>query len=575
MVYTGKPSRGCGMCKSRRIKCDEKRPTCGNCKKSARKCPGYPDEFDLVFRDENKAMARKARKTSGSAPSRSCTGGSSSHASPYLSPNAIFDLQSEASSLQLASTSRPRTLSGHSSDGELIHFTQEMQKPLPLDQIFDFQSFAWNIEVPATITMPPEYEAVPFFFKNFITLPQQAESTRGFLEYLVPLYNRARSSSVLHLATTAVAMATCGQYPGRQELLRNAVSTYGKALKKLNDDLQDPVMSKSDETVLAILMFSLYETIMSTDDTITAWGQHVDGAVTLTKLRGTDQFNDEMSHAIFRAVRTMMITSCVQRSKPVDDFPGVKGWIGNGEFNEENVANRLTLICIDLPSLRARANNLTKTPHDPNNELEAKQILEVAQMVDDNLAEWYVTLPSEWKHSTIGVVSEMPALEDLAITEKWPGEQHIYNDVPLASIVNDYRVCRIFCRRVMMACINWLSIGGITENEREYNQSVYVIQQMVDDVSACVPFHLDYELQVVAKSMGQEQNAAEAFGGYSLVWPLYVAANAESVPQAQRDWLFGRLSVIGTKFGLSSAQVLVLARRHVLTCGPIGSSRVP
>lgn len=63
--------------------------------------------------------------------------------------------------------------------------------------------------------------------------------------------------------------------------------------------------------------------------------------------------------------------------------------------------------------------------------------------------------------------------------------------------------------------------------------------------------------------------AAEAFGGYSLVWPLYVAANAETVPQRQRDWLSGRLFIIGSKFGLSSAQVLVLARRHVLTCGPM------
>jgi hypothetical protein len=49
------------------------------------------------------------------------------------------------------------------------------------------------------------------------------------------------------------------------------------------------------------------QTIMSTDDTITAWGNHVDGAVALTKLRGTEQFKDEMSHAIFRAVRTMMV----------------------------------------------------------------------------------------------------------------------------------------------------------------------------------------------------------------------------------------------------------------------------
>lgn len=65
--------------------CDEKRPTCGNCKKSGRECPGYPDEFDLVFRDENKAMARKAKKTTVLIPSRSSTGGSSSsHTSPHL-----------------------------------------------------------------------------------------------------------------------------------------------------------------------------------------------------------------------------------------------------------------------------------------------------------------------------------------------------------------------------------------------------------------------------------------------------------------------------------------------------------
>jgi hypothetical protein len=265
---------------------------------------------------------------------------------------------------------------------------------------------------------------------------------------------------------------------------------------------------------------------MSTDDTITAWGNHVDGAVALTKLRGTEQFKDEMSHAIFRAVRTMMvcpttwrklpwltsqITSCVQRSKPIDDFPGTQGWIGNGVFSDENVANRLTLICIDLPSLRARANTLTTTPHSSTHESEARQILSFAQMVDNNLAEWYATLPPEWKHSTIGVVSEMPDLSELATTEKWPGEQHIYNDVPLASIVNDYRVCRIFCRRVIMACITWLGIGGYEDAEGEYRQSVYVIQKMVDDISACVPFHLDYGLQVVAQDMGQEQNGNSPF----------------------------------------------------------------
>ena len=61
----------------------------------------------------------------------------------------------------------------------------------------------------------------------------------------------------------------------------------------------------------------------------------------------------------------------------------------------------------------------------------------------------------------------------------------------------------------------------------------------------------------------------EALGGYFLVWPIFVAANTECVPPQQREWLEGRLSHIGQTFGLSQAQVLVLARRHVLTCGPV------
>jgi hypothetical protein len=240
---------------------------------------------------------------------------------------------------------------------------------------------------------------------------------------------------------------------------------------------------------------------MSTDGTITAWGNHVDGAVTLTKLRGTDQFNNPMSLAMFRAVRTMMITSCVQRSKPVDTFPGTQGWMGTGDMSEENAANRLTLICIDLPNLRARANRLTSSPYSTTEAPEARQILEFAQLVDDNLDAWYRTLPPEWKHRIIGVEGGAISDEDLAEAEKWPGEQHVYHDIPLASIMNDYRVCRIFCRRVMLACVEWLGDGGVGV----YEQSVFVVQQMVDEISACVPFHMCYDLQPVARESGQEQ----------------------------------------------------------------------
>ena len=50
------------MCRTRRIKCDETKPTCNQCAKSRRQCPGYEDEFNLVFRDETQATKRRACK---------------------------------------------------------------------------------------------------------------------------------------------------------------------------------------------------------------------------------------------------------------------------------------------------------------------------------------------------------------------------------------------------------------------------------------------------------------------------------------------------------------------------------
>ncbi|OCK84498.1 hypothetical protein K432DRAFT_378513 [Lepidopterella palustris CBS 459.81] len=550
MVYTGKPSRGCQTCKSRRIKCDEIRPTCTQCRKSGRTCPGYPDEFDLIFRDENAALERRARKASGSK--------SASRGSSRPSPSSGSEPSPEAG-LVLLSDSPLSQNSPCADQSRLV---------LPSDHSL-FQAYLWYLgnAVPPPLAPSAETQATAFFFRNFVLLPQQAESMRGFLELLVPLYNQSMPFSALHLATHAVSLSTLGNYPGRHQLLRDASVAYGQALKKVKQALEDPVESKADETVLAILMFSLYEAIVSTNETVTAWASHVDGAVALTKLRGAEQFKNPQSYQVFRAVRTMMITSCVQRSKPVEEFPTANGWLGD-ENSQENAANRLTLISIDLPAIRARARTLLSHERSAATEAEALALIEYAQMVDANLENWARTLPDYWNYRTAGMVYDMP--EDLNSAEQWPGPQHAYDDVFIANIINDYRVSRIFCQSVILGCASWLAPDGHdSRTDANCINAHFVIQEMADEIAASVPFHVSYDMQPMAKKLGQDVSAAEALGGYFLVWPLFVAANADSVPLNQRDWFRGRLYHIGREFGLSNAQILVLARRHVLTCGPM------
>lgn len=59
MVNTGRPSGACGVCRERRIKCDETKPACLKCIRSGRSCSGY--SHGLKLRDQTQKTIIKAR----------------------------------------------------------------------------------------------------------------------------------------------------------------------------------------------------------------------------------------------------------------------------------------------------------------------------------------------------------------------------------------------------------------------------------------------------------------------------------------------------------------------------------
>lgn len=124
-----------------------------------------------------------------------------------------------------------------------------------INALFALRGFA----LPQGLTFSIENQATAFFFRNFVLLPQHDETARGFFELIVPYYNSTPAGSTFHLATHAVSLAVLGNYPGRSHLLQESASFYGKALQKAQKALQDPVQARSDETLLTIMLFVLYE----------------------------------------------------------------------------------------------------------------------------------------------------------------------------------------------------------------------------------------------------------------------------------------------------------------------------
>lgn len=575
MVYTGKPSRGCQTCKTRRIRCDEVRPSCGNCRKSGRTCPGFPDEFDLIFRNENAAVARRTKRAASkqkSSPSSS----SPSAESPQKTPD------SEQSALPLVSQTI-NTLQAT----ETCIFPPDSSL---LSAFFSLRGFS----IPQSLHVSIENQATAFFFRNFVLPPQQAESARGFFDILVPYYNSTPEASPLHLATHAVSLSVLGNYPGRSQMMREAARFYGQALQRAQQALQDPTQAKSDETLLTIMLFVLYEVfqnhkqrllqvaastyiedfkncaIRATNDSITAWAHHIDGAVTLAKLRGPQQLEKESSRKIFQAVRAMMLTNAMQRCKPVEEFPGIPGWA----IQEENAANRLTVISMGLPALRSRVRALMNTSIQGDRKTEAWSLIAAAREVDESLNKWATSLSEHWAHRTIAYQAEMPS--DPKTAERWIGPVHAYADVWTSHIWNDYRITRVFTLSIIMACCSAISPNSTDLSVKALLANAhFVTQGLIDDLCASVPFHMNFDLQNRAIEVGQDRESAEALGGFLLVWHVFVAANVECIPEPQRQWLQGRLLHIGHEFGLSPSQMLGMRERHILMHGDTPNLQAP
>lgn len=108
--------------------------------------------------------------------------------------------------------------------------------------------------------IPTEQLATCHFFSNFILVPRQG-STRGFMDYLVPLMKSEASNSHLVHAFNACSLAHLGNRvkSSSVDIPDRALSEYTKALASTHKAILDPEQSKTDATLASVLLLGLYE----------------------------------------------------------------------------------------------------------------------------------------------------------------------------------------------------------------------------------------------------------------------------------------------------------------------------
>ena len=482
MVFSGKPSGGCGRCKDRRKKCDETRPECTNCQKLGQPCPGFPNQVDLMFKHETARVTSKANGTSKRRLSckKSCITNKLKESKASCS--------SSSESLDVRQWGSKHTMTPETTDELRFVPKQEVQDPSD-----DIWLKDWNPSASLTFNPSIECQAVSFFFENFVVPSQSKRISRSFLEVLlIPMYEATASNSPLSMATEALAVRVAANYPGGRHLLPHGESLYYQALKSVQRAIREPTESTTDETLLSILLFSLYESV--TTSKVENWSKHIRGAVGIAISRGTAQFSNPQSLLLFRATRTQMLVNSISRGEAVEDFPGPKGWLSD---REDAVGNHLIEYSIQIPNLLASAKELLVLDQTVDSIVKVNELLHDAYNLQHALFDWELNMPSElgYKSTYHPAPSGAVASEfETTRSEVWrPGPVHVYEDLQVASIRNNNRVSQLLCSSVVIDSLKWLDPEDYME-DRRYKAAAYRARYLVDDIAASVPFYLGYRL---------------------------------------------------------------------------------
>lgn len=236
MVYCGKPSKSCDACRAKRTKvsnggespvlswlgdltnsdaqCDRAVPSCSQCIRVGRDCPGYRDEQALMFRDETVKVAGRveARKKDRSA-----------------SPPDV------------AALARSRRTSPDS-PGTLILLTRQSLSRSPVRTIED--------------------EAINFFFYHYVI--QDHQYAKGLFDFLPNLYQRAvATNEPLGEIVKASGMAGIANLKRSSDIEADARAKQTIVLRSVNLSLQNPGKAISDSTMMAVLLLGLFEVSIS------------------------------------------------------------------------------------------------------------------------------------------------------------------------------------------------------------------------------------------------------------------------------------------------------------------------
>ncbi|CRK33264.1 hypothetical protein BN1723_003943 [Verticillium longisporum] len=181
--------------------------------------------------------------------------------------------------------------------------------------------------IPPSIISHLEDRATSYFLSEFVLIPMREGNlpVRGCFPWVPKFMSKTQPAKVFLSAFRATSLASIATQHGKTVIgsaLSAAQRHYLVAVRAMNQAIQDPTLAKSDETLAAVLLLALYETLVtSSRGSIKEYINHMKGAAMMVKLRGEQGLATQEGEAMFTTTRNHVLGfSCLPCAPEISEF---------------------------------------------------------------------------------------------------------------------------------------------------------------------------------------------------------------------------------------------------------------
>jgi hypothetical protein len=365
-------------------------------------------------------------------------------------------------------------------------------------------------------------------------------------DFLYPYFRSSVGPDYLTLSIDAASLAFLSHQvnsPSAQQLGRRK---YISALRKINAALQCPRTAHEATTLQTSMLLDLFEKISSsasrTEDVNRA---HIDGALTLVKLKGLDQFTDDVGLKVLTRLLLNATVSYFSQRDPVSpEIREVREHLA--QFTDTSdpkwKSAGLVLEATDLVSGVGRESRTQE------------QRVQYCIELDRQLEQVSREAPPVWSYKRIYVsLSETGGrvLDDF---------YDVYTDRVTTQRWNALRIVRLFLCEEILASLH--AIKDLDSSLLRHGTST-AVALLIQEICACVPQMTDcddvaqHKLPQGTASSTHSHTLSQVLDAYILIYPLYAACWSRECPRATRAWIIVQLERIAEHFSIKEAKLVV------------------